>query len=106
MRPHGRAAHGTIALALCVVALAAHPQMAGAQAADSIPLDTILAQPRFPSYMPISLSPDGQWVAFTLQFAGQAGASFDAGYSRTGVANQFVGCSVWITNVETGKFSE
>ena len=83
------------------LASAATPHVSRAQTTDSLPLDTVLSQPEFPDYLPISLSPDGKWVAFTLQSANRPGASLNPGYSHTGVANQFVGCAVWIANIES-----
>ncbi len=93
MRPTERAnALDRRQLALCLgLAFAATPQVSWCSGGRFIPLDTSCRNPRFPSYIPISLSPDGKWVAFTLQFAGRPGASLNPGYSRTGVANQFVG---------------
>jgi dipeptidyl aminopeptidase/acylaminoacyl peptidase len=99
-----RAIHRVIAVSLGLLfGYAWHPHCALAQTADSLSLDAILAQPIFPSYVPISLSPDGQWVAFTLQARLRIGEGYSRDYSATGVPEQFVGSAVWIANVNTGQ---
>jgi dipeptidyl aminopeptidase/acylaminoacyl peptidase len=99
-----RAIHRVVAGILGLLAgYAWHPSRVQAQTVDSLSLDAVLAQPIFPSYVPISLSPDGQWVAFTLQSGGRTVESNGRSYSTTGVPEQFVGCAVWIANVNTGE---
>lgn len=80
-----------------------HPHCVQAQATDSLPLDAALAQPLFPSYVPISLSPDGQWVAFTLRSRSRTAEGNGRDYGATGVPEQFMGCAVWIANLKTGQ---
>lgn len=97
--------HRTIAFTLWIlIAHSASPQVAQGQAADSLPLDVVLTQPSFPQYVPVSLSPDGLWVAYTLQSPYRlAHATIGRGYTPTGASDQSLGCTVWLTNVETGK---
>jgi dipeptidyl aminopeptidase/acylaminoacyl peptidase len=56
--------------------------------------------------MPIDLSPDGEWVAYTLADASRNESTGDVRYryfSRTGAFQEAAGCDIWITNVRTGE---
>jgi dipeptidyl aminopeptidase/acylaminoacyl peptidase len=99
-----RALHCVIAVTLGLLAgYALHPHRAQAQITDSLSIDAALAQPIFPWYVPISLSPDGERVAFTLQSSSRTGDRNGQDYGTTGVPDQFVGCAVWIANLKTGQ---
>src|SRR5258708_22853148 len=71
---------------LLLGALACIAIRASAQKSAPLPIDVALAQPRFPSYMPVALSPDGAWVAYTLQYpARRSAGDHSSGYLRYGV---------------------
>jgi dipeptidyl aminopeptidase/acylaminoacyl peptidase len=55
---------------------------------------------------PIHLSPDGRWVAYTLEDPRRRTSTGDQRYfyySRTGAFLEASGCDVWITNTQTGE---
>jgi dipeptidyl aminopeptidase/acylaminoacyl peptidase len=55
---------------------------------------------------PIHLSPDGQWVAYTLEDSGRRKSTGEQRYfyySRTGASQAATVCDVWITNTQTGE---
>jgi dipeptidyl aminopeptidase/acylaminoacyl peptidase len=87
------AAHALIACMLPFVA-----GVARAQQTDALPIDAALAQPEFPSYMPISISPDGRAVAYTVCVPDVSGT---ADYANSGTSSQARGCSAWITQAGT-----
>ncbi len=80
-------------LATCVVSVAS--VRASAQTQGSLAIDAALAQPKFPPYMPISMSPDGRNVAYTLCVPDSTATG---GYTSSGVSSQTLGCSVWVAN--------
>ena len=54
---------------------------------------------------PIDLSPDGQWVAYTLEDPRRKVLTKDDRYTfltRTGASIFVVGCDVWVTNTSSG----
>jgi dipeptidyl aminopeptidase/acylaminoacyl peptidase len=56
--------------------------------------------------MPIALSPDGEWVAYTVKDDSKLESTQDeryAYYSRTGAFNEALGCDVWIANTKSGE---
>ena len=69
-------------------------------------VDNALGQLSFASRVPIDVSPDGQWVAYTLQdprrreSAGQLRFSL---FTRTGATAEAEACDVWITRIATGE---
>src|SRR5262245_923822 len=55
---------------------------------------------------PIDLSPDGQWVAYTLENPSRRESTQDERYlfyTPTGAFQEAAGCDVWITNAQSGK---
>lgn len=74
------------------------------QSNDSLSAAAALTQQSLLYGAPISLSPDGEWVAYTLQDPGRmpSGAEVD-GFTKSGVPNPSLGCTVWVTNVATGQ---
>jgi len=69
-------------------------------------VEDALAQRSFPAYMPISLSPDGRWIAYTLEDSRKKETKLGAKYgyySPTGVTKASEACEVWITNTRTGQ---
>ncbi len=63
--------------------------------------------PRVRLRAPIDLSPDGHWVAYTVQDNRKTRdprkTHGTRAFSRTGVWFEAIGCSVWVTNLETGE---
>ena len=54
--------------------------------------------------MPIALSPDGEWVAYTVEDNRKRESTQDERYrfyTRTGVFLEAVGCDVWLANTKT-----
>lgn len=54
---------------------------------------------------PIDLSPDGQWVAYTLENPRRKALIKDDRYTfltRTGASIFVIGCDVWVTNISSG----
>src|SRR5262245_24037241 len=55
---------------------------------------------------PIDLSPDGRWVAYTLEDPKRRKSTGDLRYfyySRTGAFLEAAGCDIWLTSTETGE---
>ena len=88
--------------ALMVVTVAA-----AAGAADSpLTVSESLGVLAFANRMPIALSPDGEWVAYTVEDDRKRESTSDERYlfyTRTGVFTEAVGCDVWITNTRSGE---
>jgi dipeptidyl aminopeptidase/acylaminoacyl peptidase len=56
--------------------------------------------------MPIAMSPDGQWVAFTVEDDRRREGTQSERYmfyTKTGAFTEAVGCDVWIVNTKTGE---
>jgi dipeptidyl aminopeptidase/acylaminoacyl peptidase len=71
-----------------------------AQTADSLSISAALSQPSFPVYVPVSMSPDGHAVAYTVCAADRANDdTLIGGYTRTGVTGAALGCEVWVADV-------
>ncbi|MCI0718417.1 MAG: prolyl oligopeptidase family serine peptidase, partial [Acidobacteria bacterium] len=72
----------------------------------ALPVENVLQSSIFPLFVPISLSPDGQWVAFTLQDTRNLETPEEIRYSRlthTGAPLALVGSDVWIASTRTGE---
>ncbi len=74
----------------------------------SIPLriEDALGGLTFPQWTPISVSADGELVAYTLQDAKRLDPARDSRYrwfTPTGVPNAWTATDVWVTNVKTGE---
>jgi dipeptidyl aminopeptidase/acylaminoacyl peptidase len=55
---------------------------------------------------PIALSPDGVWVAYTVEDDSRRVSTQDPRYSMytpTGAFEEAIGCDVWLTNTKTGE---
>ena len=56
--------------------------------------------------MPIAMSPDGQWVAFTVEDDRKRESTQSERYmfyTKTGAFTEAVGCDLWIANTRTGQ---
>lgn len=77
---------------------------APAQAPVPLPIETVLAQPTFPPYAPLVLSPDGAWVAYALRYPARAHqATVNSWFTPTGTPSIAKGERLWITEVGTGR---
>jgi dipeptidyl aminopeptidase/acylaminoacyl peptidase len=72
-----------------------------------LPIKEAFKTLNFPPFIPISLSPDGKLVAYTLQdisrkaqTANEGSPSYDL--TRTGVPRDALYCDVWTTDLDTG----
>ncbi len=69
---------------------------------EPLRLDDVLSARRFPFLTPSSLSPDSQWLAYTVQEPRRADRlSAGRQFTNTGVPSSQVGCDVWLTNTKT-----
>lgn len=73
----------------------------------SLSIEEALSALSFPFRTPSDLSPNGQWLAYTLQDPRKGRSVSEEERSRyfteTGVAGSEVGCDVWITHVDSHK---
>jgi len=79
--------------------------VAGAHA-EPLKIEDALGTLSFAGRMPIALSPDGEWVAYTVQDDRRQDSTQDERYrfyTRTGAFQEAVGCDVWIANTKTGE---
>src|SRR5262245_880888 len=81
--------------------------LAQAQKAQ-IPLapEDALAVRSFAYRTAIDLSPDGEWIAYTLESQAERELITDEryyAYSRTGVSSAGASKSVWVTNIKSGE---
>jgi len=85
---------------LAVFSQAASPQWTPLKIEDA--LGTLSLANR----MPIAMSPDGEWVAYTVQDDRKRESTQSERYmfyTRTGAFTEAVGCDVWIANTKTGE---
>ena len=71
----------------------------------SLRIEDALSSLSFLQRGPIDLSPDGQWVAYTLEDPRRKELIKDNKYTfltRTGASIFVVGCDVWVTNISSG----
>ncbi|HEX9483968.1 MAG TPA: prolyl oligopeptidase family serine peptidase [Gemmatimonadaceae bacterium] len=77
---------------------------ARAQMSKPLPIDVALDQPGFPLHMPIAMSPNGRWVAYTLQHPKRTHAPHAAqGYTSSGVTVAVASCQLWLTDTRSGR---
>jgi dipeptidyl aminopeptidase/acylaminoacyl peptidase len=77
-----------------------------AETTHPLKVDDALGVLAIPAQSPISLSPDGDWVAYTVQDARKRESTGDLRYSlykKTGAFVEAVGCDIWIANTKTGE---
>ncbi len=77
-----------------------------AQTRRPLGIDEALGTLTINGRMPVDLSPDGQWVAYTVYDSRRRQSPGDERYlvfTRTGAFSEAVGCQVWITNTRTGE---
>jgi len=78
--------------------------VAQTQQSAPIPVLEMLAAHTFGEYMPFDLSPDGKWVAYTLQdnrrMQTRSGRTY---FLRTGASTFGNGCDIWVTSMDSGR---
>ena len=90
-----------------LLSLLTAPLAVGQKQLAPIPIKEAFKSLNFPAFVPISLSPDGKLVAYTLQDISRKDQTAAAGspsydLTRTGVPRDALYCDVWISNLETG----
>ena len=74
-----------------------------AQDAQPLSVNDALGTAEFAELMPIALSPDGEWLAYTIK-TNQKSRSVDfETWIRSGVRGVFTGTDVWVANTKTGE---
>lgn len=71
-----------------------------------LPMEAAIESASFPAWVPISLSPGGEWVAFTLHNPGKSPTPQKPRYSRltrSGAPSPLAGSDIWIANTRTGQ---
>src|SRR5690349_11464109 len=92
---------------LCTGVLLGAPRQVQSQQrtnAISLPVETVLSSRSFPREAP-SLSPTGEWLAYTVQRPSEHTGSI-GGYDflqKTGAPKWLAGADVWMTNTNTGE---
>jgi dipeptidyl aminopeptidase/acylaminoacyl peptidase len=92
-------------ICFCVLTLAALRGFASPQSAP-LSVEDALGTLSFAGRMPIALSPDGEWVAYTVEDDRKREGTSDERYrfyTRTGAFLEAVGCDVWLANTKTGE---
>jgi len=87
----------------CVVL--SRPIPAYSQQVEPLPVEEILSIRTFATYMHVVFSPNGEWVAYTLQDNRRKEPQGDERYrifTRTGAYWLGLGGDIWITNTKTG----
>ncbi len=94
-------------LIICYLFIALSPLAFAQQERVPLPVKKTIAAPSFLGFgKSITLSPDGQWVAYEIQDPRRREAEKDRRYfyyTRTGASSRAVGCDVWITNTKSGE---
>jgi len=90
----------------CILGVVASAVAGQEQQLKPLPIEEALKIRSFLPRVPISLSPDGQWLAYGIQEAAKFAALDDIRYStltQTGAPNALVGGDIWIANTHTGQ---
>ncbi len=80
--------------------------VAHAQSAAPLKIEDALGALTFANDAPVDLSPDGEWVAYTIRDDRKRETPSEAKftlYTKTGVYEEAIGCDIWITNTKTGE---
>lgn len=79
---------------------------ASAQTTKRLDVKDALGVLSFATRMPIGLSPDAEWVAYTVEDDRKAGGTKDERYTYytpSGAFREAIGCDVFVTNTRTGE---
>jgi dipeptidyl aminopeptidase/acylaminoacyl peptidase len=78
------------------------PSMTAAQTQDPLSVEDALKTVEFGELMPVGLSPDGKWLAYTVKSNQRSRMADRESWARSGVRDSFTGMDVWILSIETG----
>jgi dipeptidyl aminopeptidase/acylaminoacyl peptidase len=84
--------------------LVLQPAARGEDATQPLAVEDVLGRRAFASRIPIDVSPDSRWVAFTLEDPSRRqirGARRYQYHTRTGAAVEAQACEIWIVHTET-----
>lgn len=96
----------SLTLLACAVAAPLSARQSTQPQLRPLAIEEALSTLAFAVRMPIDLSPDGEWIAYTLADASRNTSTGDTRYryfSPTGAFQEAAGCDIWITNVRTGE---
>jgi dipeptidyl aminopeptidase/acylaminoacyl peptidase len=91
--------HALAALYFCASSL----KVVVAQSVIPLSVDDALNVRKFAEWMPISPSPDGQWLSYTIQDSRRSKAMDFEAYMRTGVPAWISRSDIFLTNMRTGE---
>jgi len=94
-----------IVVVFLVCVILSWPISTYSQQIEPLPVEEALSMRTFAEYMHVDFSPNGEWVAYTLQDNRRKEPQGDERYrifSRTGAYFFGVGTDTWITSVKTG----
>jgi dipeptidyl aminopeptidase/acylaminoacyl peptidase len=92
----------TLVLLVCVSWGITAPPRAGAQAREPLSVEDALRTVEFGELMPVGLSPDGKWLAYTVKSNQRTRTIDRETWARYGVRDVFTGMDIWVLNVGTG----
>lgn len=79
------------------------PNAATAQSRDSLSVEGALSVHQFGQLMPIALSPDGEWIAYTVQDNRKMRTTISGIYACTGVPPWATGTDILVLNTHTDE---
>ncbi|HWO31007.1 MAG TPA: hypothetical protein VNO32_19610, partial [Candidatus Acidoferrum sp.] len=94
---------GKLSRACVVTGLVLICRIANSQSAP-LKVEDALGTLAFAGRMPIAMSPDSEWIAYTVEDDRKRESTQDERYrfyTRTGVFLEAVGCDVWLANTKT-----
>ena len=94
--------------AIIAVCLTSVCRASAAQQVKPLTIADAIATRSFMGLSPISLSPDGEWVAYTITDPAKRRTHTDDAleYSRTGAPRAAEGAELWIANTRTGEMRD
>jgi dipeptidyl aminopeptidase/acylaminoacyl peptidase len=101
-----RKAIATCSVFVLAALVLASPLAIGGPPPTPLKIEDALGTLALANRMPIALSPDGEWVAYTVKDDRKLESTQDeryANYTRTGAFTEALGCDVWITNTKSGE---
>src|SRR5690348_16091252 len=79
----------------------AHP--AENQGLKPLPVEDAVGAWGFANLMPVALSPNGKWLAYTVKNNRRSSSGDLETWVRTGVRDIYTGTDIWMTNTQTGE---
>jgi dipeptidyl aminopeptidase/acylaminoacyl peptidase len=79
------------------------PDLLHAQEPQPLSVEDALKTKNFSELLPIGLSPDGKWLAYTVKNNEHSKSVDFKTWIRSGLRAVFTGTDIWITNTETGE---